>query len=242
MYIVSRLNGISHTSLKLYKQDVISYPAGYQRFLEQYGAGTYRGWIDVYPPDAEVLKPFPQYDLWEHDEDSPISQEQIGQCIAIGTSVDGDFLAVYPGLSQLLWLPRHGERVTALLPVAEKREGNADYTLLLDELYRQVYGSPPGEAAYYEPWSETRNHHFLRLPPGENQLSLQELSAMCSVVFQPDLKIENQYGCRLFYRELGGYIRFNYANRQEAAIFYEHSAVELFNTISQWLVSKGCRS
>lgn len=241
MYIVSQLKGIAHTS-NHFKQDEIFYPAGYQRFLEHYGAGTYRGWIDVYPPDAEVLKPFAQYDLWEHDEDSPISQEQIGQCIAIGTSVDGDFLAVYPGLNELLWLPRHGDRVTALSPGAEKREESAHYAMLLDELYRQVYGRDPEDAAYYETWSETRNHLFLRLPPGENQLSLQELSAMCSAVFQPDLKIENQYGCRLFYRELGGYIRFNYANRKEVALFYENSAVELFDSISQWLAANGCQA
>ncbi|MHA7965419.1 hypothetical protein ACX93W_14895 [Paenibacillus sp. CAU 1782] len=240
MYIVSRPKGLLHTP-NLFKQEGIFYPAGYQQFLEQNGAGTFRGWMDVYPPDGEVLKPFAQYDLWEHDEDSPISQEQIQQCIAIGTSVDGDFLAVYLGSNQLLWLPRHGERITAFHPVAENVEDTADYALLLDELYFQIYGARPMEVAYYEPWSETRNHFFLRLPPGDDRPSLQELSAMCGAVFPPDLKIENEYGCRLFHRELGGYIRFNYANRQEVALFYENSALELFETISQWLISKGCQ-
>ncbi|GAA3410643.1 hypothetical protein ACFFNY_21250 [Paenibacillus hodogayensis] len=45
--------------------------------------------------------------------------------------------------------------------------------------YRQIYGSSQEGEVYYEPWSETRNHLVLRLPPERGQLSLPELAGMC---------------------------------------------------------------
>lgn len=61
----------------------------------------------------------------------------------------------------------------------------------------------------------------MRLPPVQEQLSLPELAGMFREAFLPDLTIENEYVCKLFYRQLNGYVRFNYANRQEVAVMYE---------------------
>jgi len=198
--------------------------------------------MNVQLPDPEVLKPFAEYGLWEHDEDSPITEQQIGDCIAIGTTVDGDFLAVHPQTAGLLWLPRHGEHVKAISLQAWKSEGEETYTLVLDEIYRQVYGSNLEEAVYYEPWTGTRNHLFLRLPPGQDQFSLHELARVCQVEFLPDLTIETPFACFLFYKQLGGYVRLNYAYQQEVAIFYEQDADQAFDTIRQWLLLKGCET
>ncbi|MFX3631758.1 MAG: hypothetical protein ACE3L7_11665 [Candidatus Pristimantibacillus sp.] len=245
MYIVSRpmpLSDVRSQALAKEEEDIASFPPGYLRFLQRFGEGTYRGWMNINLPDNEVLIPFAEYDLWEHDSDSPITQQQIGQCISIGTTVDGDFLAVHPQTSQLLWLPRHAEHVKAISLQAREQEEEGMYALVLDEIYLQVYGSNQEGAVYYEPWTGSQSHLFLRLPPGNDQLSLPELAGMCREAFSPDLSVENQYTCYLFYRQLGGYVRFNYANKQEVAIMYEQDEQQAFVVMEQWLLSKGCKT
>lgn len=243
MYIVSRQKPLSESQNQvLAKEDAAIYPPGYLRFLQRFGEGTYRGWINVQLPDTEVLKPFAEYGLWEHDENSPITEQQIGECIVIGTTVDGDFLAVHPQTAGLLWLPRHAEHIKAISPQTREQEDEGIYALVLDEIYRQVYGSSQEEAVYYEPWTGTRNHLFLRLPIGRNQLSLPELSELCQADFPPDLSIETPYACFLFYQQLGGYVRLNYAYQQEVAVFYEQDAQQAFAVIQQWLLAKGCEA
>lgn len=244
MYLVSQPKPLSENvrQARAIEGGALPLPPGYLRFVQRFGAGTYRGWINVYWPDTEVLKPFVEYDLWEHDTNSPIAQQQIGECVAVGTTVNGDFLAVHPETDRLLWLPRHSEHITALSfsPQAGEREDETTYADLLDNIYSQMYeGSQEGER-YYEPWSETRRHLFLRLPPARAGLSLLELAGLCREAFLPDLTFENEYTCKLFYRQLGGYIRFNYANQQEVAIIYEQDAEQTFSVVKQWLVAQGC--
>ncbi|AIQ75198.1 MULTISPECIES: hypothetical protein [Paenibacillus] len=243
MYIVSRPKPLSDDQNQaLAKEDAAVYPPGYLRFLRRFGEGTYRGWLNVQLPDAEVLKPFAEYGLWEHDENSPITEQQIGECIVIGTTVDGDFLAVYPQTAGLLWLPRHAEHVKAIFLQAPEQEDEGMYALVLDEIYRQVYGIIQGESVYYEPWTGTRSHRFLRLPQGQDQLTLPELAGLCQHEFPPDLFNENAYACFLFYRQLGGYVRLNYAYQQEVAVFYEQDTGQAFADMEQWLLSKGCEA
>lgn len=243
MYIVSRPKPLSEGQNQVLEEGAATvYPPAYLRFLQRFGEGTYRGWMNVQFPDAEVLKPFAEYGLWEHDEESPITEEQIGECIVIGTTVDGDFLAVHPRMAGLLWLPRHAERVEAISLQARGPEDEAMYALVLDEIYRQVYGRSQEEPVYYEPWTGTRSHHFLRLPQGQGLLTLPGLAGLCQKEFPPDLSIENAYACFLFYRQLGGYVRLNYAYQQEVAVFYEQDAEQAFAVMEQWLLSNGCEA
>ncbi|GKU77216.1 hypothetical protein [Paenibacillus sp. L3-i20] len=243
MYIVSRQQPLSEDQNRvLAKEDAAVFPPDYLRFLRQYGQGTYRGWINVQLPDAEVLRPFAEYGLWEHDEDSPITEQQIGECIVIATTVDGDFLAVHPEKTGLLWLPRHADQIKAISLEAPGQDGEGSYALVLDKVYEQVYGCSRQEAVYYEPWTDTRNYLFLRLPPGQDQPSLPELAGVCQVDFPPDLTIETSFACFLFYQQLGGYVRFNYAYQQEVAVFYEQDAQQAFAVMEQWLLSKGCEA
>lgn len=241
MYIVSEPVGLSEAhSQQLEAENTGLYPQAYLQFLQQYGEGTYRGWMNVQLPDPEVLRPFAEFGLWEHDADSPITEQQIGECTAIGTTVDGDFLAVHPGVDGLLWLPRHAERIQAIPLPAGEQEEEGSYALILDGIYRQMYGQSQKESVYYEPWTGTRQHLFLRMPPGEGKPTLIELAAQCRVDHPPDLVIENPYVCYLFYRELSGYIRLNLANGQEAAVFYEQAAGQVSARMKEWLLSKGC--
>ncbi|MFF2092270.1 hypothetical protein [Paenibacillus sp. NPDC058174] len=242
MYIVSQPKPLTdEQQLRLSQVNAAIAPPGYLSFLQRFGEGTYRGWMNVQLPDPEVLKPFAEYDLWEHDGNSPITQEQIAQCVAIGTTVDGDFLAVHPPTAQLLWLPRHADQIKALSLQPGEQDDEETYAFVMDEIYSWVYGSGREGGVYYEPWTGSRNHMFLRLPPGEGQLSLEELSGMCRLAFPPDFIEESLYSCHLFYQELGGYVRFNYANGQEAAIMYEQDAGQTCKTMEGWLLSKGCQ-
>ncbi|MBT2765871.1 hypothetical protein [Paenibacillus sp. ISL-20] len=240
MYIVSEPKLLSDGQNHELAENNAVYPPGYVRFLQRFGEGTYRGWMNVQLPDMEVLHPFAEYGLWEHDEDSPITEQQIAECIAIGTTVDGDFLAVHPQAGDLLWLPRHEERIKTISLQAGEKDDEGLYAEVLDEIYRQVYGCSQEEAVYYETWTGTRSHLFLRLPPGQDGLSLPELAGMCEAAFPSDLSIETPYVCYLFYRELGGYVRFNYAYQQEVAIFYEQDAQEAYAVMEEWLLSNGC--
>ncbi len=243
MYMVSRPKPLPVSLGEANAKDNAAFlPQGYLLFLHHYGEGTYRGWMNVQRPDAEVLKPFAEYGLWEHDEDSPITERQIGECTAIGTTVDGDFLAVHAKTGQLLWLPRHGDRVTAIALQTREPEGAETYAAVLDEIYSQVYGTPQAGAVYYEPWTGSRNHQFLRLPPDRSELTLPELAGKCREAFLPDLSIETEYSCHLFYRELGGYVRFNLAYGQEVAVMYEQDEQQTFSVIEQWLLAMGCEA
>lgn len=244
MYIVSRSQLLSESQSQLLtSEDLALYPPGYVEFVRRWGEGTYRGWMNVQLPDTEVLKPFADYGLWEFDEDSPIQEQQISECISIGSTVDGDFLAVHPRAG-LLWLPRHADQVKTItleqeLAVEKTWDGDT-YSLVLDDIYRQVYELSPEKGAYYEPWTGTRSHVFLHLQTGEGQLTLPELAGECRAAYPPDFSIETPYVCLLFYRQLEGYIRFNYAYKKEVAVFYEPDMEQAFYVMQQWLVSKGC--
>lgn len=239
IYLVSPSKPLSAAqSQVLTGQMAACWPPGYHQFIRHFGEGTYRGWMNVHMPDAEVLKPFVEYDLWEHDADSPITQAQIAECIAIGSTVDGDFLAVHPQSHQLIWLPRHEEKVRAIVLAAAAPEDETVYARMMDEIYRRIYGSEMSGAVYYEPWTGSSQHLFLRLPPGP--LSLPELAGRCREAYPPDLRMDNEYKGLLFYQKIGGYVRFNYAFGQEVAIKYEEDAVAFFSSLKEWLISQGC--
>lgn len=238
MYIVSqRLVPVPSGVIRQAEQDMqVAFPGGYSRFLQQFGEGTYRGWFNIHSPDPNVLPPFAEYDLWEHEETSPITQEQLRQCVAIGTTIDGDFLAVHPQAEGLVWLPRHSETIRLIPPEA------ASYTDTLDRIYQETFGDAESAApAYFEPWNETRQHaFFLFNPENGSSLSLRELGARCRDFFRPDLLIDNEHTGVSFIRELGGYIRFNYAYGREVAVFYEEEAAGLFGEIAYFLQNNHC--
>ncbi|WP_405152959.1 SMI1/KNR4 family protein [Paenibacillus sp. FSL K6-0108] len=218
MYIVTRaLKPVPAKELNHFEeQHSISLPTSYRQWLEQYGEGTYTGWMNVQRPDQEVLKPFAEYDFWMHTEDTPVTQNQLQECISIGSSVDGDFLAIHPDVKGLLWLPRHDEHIV-LWSCHE-----ADFGETLDRIYCGYYHQDkPLTPAYFEPWNELRNHTFYHLVNVEREDFMKELADLCKTRFKWDAVMENEYTCKLFMVSMGGYLRFNYANGREIALFYE---------------------
>ncbi|MFD0715437.1 SMI1/KNR4 family protein [Paenibacillus sp. GCM10027626] len=238
MYLVSNKSNpvASEETERMEREWKVKFPDDYIRFLAQYGEGTYKGWLNVQAPDPDVLPPFVEYGFWEHDETCPITEEQIGQCISIGTTIDGDFLAVHPDVDGVLWLPRHSERIAAK-PAAEP-----DYTAFLDRIYYEAYGDAEHVPAYFEPWNATRQHAFFHFTAeGDRRLAMHDLGQRCKERFGPDLVIENEYTGILFFQSMGGYVRFNYAYEREIAVFYEPDSGTLFDEMMQFLKRNHCR-
>ncbi|MCY9517025.1 SMI1/KNR4 family protein [Paenibacillus apiarius] len=239
MYIVSqRLTPVPSGLIRQVEQDMrVAFPDGYSCFLQEYGEGTYRGWFNIQAPDPEVLRPFAEYGLWEHDETSPITQEQIHQCVVIGTTIDGDFLAVHPQVEGMMWMPRHSETIGVIPSRA------ASYTDTLDRIYQETFDDDESVPAYFEPWNDTKKHaFFLFTPENDSSLTLRELGTRCRDFFTPDLLIENENIGKIFIRELGGYIRLNYAYGREVAVFYEEEAAARFRETAHFLLQNHCRT
>ncbi|MGQ8873005.1 hypothetical protein [Paenibacillus sp. TSA_86.1] len=218
MYTVSRVfKTVSHHELQqMEQQHSVCLPLAYQSWMQQYGEGTYSGWMNIQRPDSEVLKPFAEYDLWEHTEETVISLHQLQECISIGSSVDGDFLAVHADVEGLIWLPRHDEQISVWPSHHES------FAEILDHIYCGYYRrDEPSGPAYFEPWNEERQHIFYHFTGKEHGVSMKELADLCPSHFSWDLVIENEYTCMLFQSGIGGYVRFNYAYEREIALFYE---------------------
>lgn len=241
MYIVSP-NGSPIPAEKLHQleqEQQLTLPEAYVRFLVLHGPGTYRGWFNIEVPDPGVLKPFAEEEFWEHDAASPITQQQIAECVSIGTTIDGDFLAVHPAVKGIIWLPRHSEIIELY---AEGAIEHADYTEFLNQIYGEKLAKEAAVPAYFEPWTQTRQHQFFHFAPDKAGYELPELARQCKESFEPDLQIENAYTCLLFLQGLGGYIRFNYAYRLEVAIFYEEGQEPLLQQITAFLKNHNCIS
>ncbi|MFW5435879.1 hypothetical protein [Paenibacillus apiarius] len=83
---------------------------------------------------------------------------------------------------------------------------------------------------------------FLFTPENDSSLTLRELGKRCRDFFTPDLVIENENIGKIFIRELGGYIRLNYAYGREVAVFYEEEAAARFRETAHFLLQNHCRT
>lgn len=236
MYLVSNyVKTITGEQLRLLEQEWnISLPSSYIQFLEQYGQGTYCGLLNVEYPDRERLQEFVEYELWEHDEQSPITREQLAECIVIATTIDGDFVALHPQVESLIWLPRHSE-------IIERRScGEQSWIECMETWIEAAYGSLDlaETERYFEPWNDRQQHLFLMLGTqeampneqtdeaegtvcGRGTNPLADIAHQCAEIMKPDLIINNPYSGLLFFRSLNGYVRFNYAYGREVAVVYE---------------------
>lgn len=233
MYIVSDITqAVSQEWLHAWEAEQgLRLPATYSRFVQAFGPGTYRGLLQVELPDESRLREweFADYELWEHPEDGPITREQIRDCCVLASTIDGDFIAVSRHVEGLLWFPRHADEIRVLSVLDE------DFTQSMDQWLGEFYPQADPEL-YYEPWQEWGQHEFYLMDAGKGDL--KSLAETLRVAFEPDLCVENEYTCKLFYRAIGGYVRFNYAYGREVAVCYTVPG-ELHSDITSMLVEHG---
>lgn len=236
MYLVNEhVQPVERATLLRFQQDHhIQLPEAYCEFVQQYGVGTYCGVLNIEHPDAQQLQEFVEYQLWEHDEHSPITNEQLAECIVIGTTIDGDFLALHPQVSDLLWLPRHSTEIEV-----RQYDSQASWIEMMDQWLTMSYGDSfqkMQQHRYYESWTPSQQHRSLTFHPSEKGNNLLSISSSAEQLIQvadqintqlpADLKIESPYSCLLFWRSIQGYARFNYAYGYEVALCYDDTEEE----------------
>ncbi len=253
MYIISSQRNLSSAEEldALEQQYGVRLPQAYRQFLQEYGQGTYCDWFHVELPDPERLKEFAEYGLWEHAEDSPITAMQLAECVVIASTVDGDMLALHPHLEVGIWLPRHSEQMITVQWTESSWEAS------MQQQYAYVYGHEyeVEQPTYFEPWNGRQQHELSMLHTDQamgtdedldtleaKQKYLQTVAIRLAEQYEPSLRLENQYTGKLFYKEINGYVRFNYAYGNEVGLFYEPSEdlkQRLVEDLRQYLRSSG---
>lgn len=228
MYLTSKkLNRIEKNQLDQFqKASGLPLPSAYREFLETFGIGTYGGALCISFPDTEVLKEFVSYGFWLH-ENAPITQEELGECVVLGNSIDGDFLAIHPKVTGLILLPRHDEYIKVFPFKATA------FLTVLDEVFVHLYQD--NAIAYFEP-ANGGKHKFMHLP----EKKLPDLAQRFKSAFSSDFLIENQFVCIVFLLPMGGYVRFNYAIGSEVAIFYDEEELGFAEDVIAFFSANGC--
>ncbi|MDH2331402.1 SMI1/KNR4 family protein [Paenibacillus polymyxa] len=231
----------------------ITLPPPYVAFLTRYGPGTYCGLLIIEMPDPQLLQSYTDYELWTHDDNCPITAQQLGECVVIGSSIDGDFLAIHPQVEGLMWLPRHSEIITT-----KTLDVQVPFTETLGHILQDEFGRMEPFPRYFEPVSPDKTATFLLFSPLDTAeaynpanpsdqalnfapASLQALAQRFKQHFNSNLWIENEHICMAFLQTLGGYVRFNYAYGREVAIIYESKAIALRDEILSFLQKEHCR-
>ncbi|AIW42060.1 MULTISPECIES: SMI1/KNR4 family protein [Paenibacillus] len=231
----------------------ITLPPPYVAFLTRYGPGTYCGLLIIEMPDPQLLQSYTDYELWTHDDNCPITAQQLGECVVIGSSIDGDFLAIHPQVEGLMWLPRHSEIITT-----KTLDVQVPFTETLGHILQDEFGRMEPFPRYFEPVSQDKTATFLLFSPLDTAeaynpanpsdqalnfapASLQALAQRFKQHFNSNLWIENEHICMAFLQTLGGYVRFNYAYGREVAIIYESKAIALRDEILSFLQKEHCR-
>ena len=210
-------------------------PKSYRAFLQTFGTGTYNGVICVNAPDDVVLKEFAEHEFWEL-EGAPITQEQIGQCIALANSIDGDFLAIHADVDGLILLPRHSDKIEVF------KISKGDFRVTLDAVCIRLYSDYKPTECYFGSYLNVK-HKFMRHYPEDGR---PDIVRQFKASFKYDFLIEGEYACLVFLSRLGGYVRFNYggfevgAISMEVVVVYDDDGRDVFNDVMDFLRRHKC--
>ncbi|MBO5146884.1 MAG: SMI1/KNR4 family protein [Lachnospiraceae bacterium] len=213
--------------ISLEQKGMLKFPQPYIDFMKTYGSGTYGGAICINFPDFNILKDFAEYDFWEY-KDAPITKEQLCECVVIGNSIDGDYIAIHAKVKGYILLPRDSDMIE-LFPYE-----NENFIGTINKIGKFLYDEEDLEN-YFEPVGN--NHEFFRTA----DRNIHDLAGQFKTIFQGDYLIENEYICEVFLSGMGGYVRFNLSSGVEAAVFYSDYGMAYFKKVKKFLMENGCR-
>lgn len=209
----------------LEQKGLCKFPQPYIDFMKTYGVGTYGGVICIGGPDFDILKDFAEYHFWTF-KDAPITEEQFFECVVIGNSIDGDYIAIHSQVEGYILFPRDSA-VIKLFPYDEE-----SFICSINKIGKFLYGEDLG--GYFEPIGA--KSLFLHASGESTNGLIERFKAM----FTGDYLIENEYICDVFLRCMGGYVQFNLALKSEIAVFYSDYGLAYFEKVKKFLIDNGC--
>ena len=221
MYCTStQVKVLSDSDFISFEQKGISkFPQPYVDFMKTYGT------ICIGAPDFDILKNFAEYHFWKF-KDAPISEEQFCECVVIGNSIDGDYIALHSQVEGYILFPRDSD-VIKLFPYDDE-----SFICSINEIGKFLYDEDLEN--YFEPVGT--KSLFLHASGESTNALIEQFKEM----FKGDYLIENEYICDVFLRRMGGYVQFNLALKSEIAVFYSNYGVACFEKVKKFLTDNGC--
>ena len=228
MYCTStQMKLLSDSDFISFEQKGISkFPQPYVDFMKTYGIGTYGGAICIGGPDFDVLKDFAEYHFWKF-KDAPITEAQFCECVVIGNSIDGDYIAIHSQVEGYILFPRNSD-IMKLFPYAEE-----SFVYSINKIGKYLYDEELEN--YFEPVGA--QSLFLHAPSEITEALIERFKT----VFKGDCLIENEYICDVFLCRMGGYVQFNLALKSEIAVFYSDYGLACFEKVKKFLIDNGCK-
>lgn len=205
----------------------IRLPQAYRDFMKTYGDGTYSGVICINCPDFELLDKYAEDDFWEYDG-APIRREQMKECVVIGNSIDGDYIAIHDDVDGYILLPRQEDRIT-LFPYS-----NEDFLCTVNRIGEFLYNE--GLDDYFEPGVSKYMFMYCR---GKKMHPIIE---RFKAAFPCDYLVENEYVCEVFLFRMGGYVSFRHSGGggSEIVIYYSDYGMTYVEQVKRFLNENGC--
>jgi len=203
MYITSKnLNKRSKSELDAFEKETgLILPISYRNFLETFGTGTYAGVFVIEFPDDVRLIDFANYDLWNH-ENAPITQEEIGECTCLVSSVGGDFLAIHKNVNDLILIPRHSEEIKLFQII------NGDFRATLNNVFKCIGYGEESDIFNYFATGRSSYSKFMRFY--SNSAGLLRLIELFKSTFPCNFIMETKFEYTLFLYSMGGCVCFNH--------------------------------
>lgn len=151
----------------------IEWPRGYADFITATGEGTVSTWVRVYPPDRivaevdEFRERLREYWRWD-GTDSVVTKEAAKELVPIADTIEGDEVALLPGASRLILLPRHEE-------VARELPGDLDQVLVW--LCRSGELTAAIQLLYFEPWANRASRRYVLADGADTSGPIEALAA-----------------------------------------------------------------
>ncbi len=172
------------------------------------GYGAYCGLIAISSPEKFPDENNEVYDWWEFDN-APINKEQLSECVVLGLSIDGDYIAIHQSIDGYILIPRQDVVIKGFQSIKDDFRGS------LREVSNSLYGEMDVNLEYYQTICDGYLRVFYKVK------ELKMLAEEFKNKFNYDFIVgDHENSWEVFIRDLGGSVRFNLAYGGEIVIGY----------------------